>query len=129
MNGLRDDDFQPTIDGDPALIRWRARRNNLLALALSLGVVAAAVAVALLDRGLAERLGNLLVPALAVLSVLSVAGFFALANLPRSFDLLGRRSSLIVTLLAVLAFNWLVFLIFRLLRLAMAAGVTPGDLL
>lgn len=124
-----DDDFQPTIDGDPALIRWRARRNNLLALALSLGVVAAAVAVALLDRGLAERLGNLLVPALAVLSVLSVAGFFALANLPRSFDLLGRWSALIVTLLAVLAFNWLVFLVFRLLRLAMAAGVTPGDLL
>ena len=129
MNSPFDDDFQPTIDGDPALIRWRARRNHLLALALSLGVGAAAVAVALLDRGLAERLGNLLVPALAVLSVLSMAGFFALANLPRSFDLLGRWSALIVTLLAVLAFNWLVFLIFRLLRLAMAAGVTPGDLL
>jgi len=122
MKSGLDDSYQATIDLYSEKSHWRGRRNNLLALALTLLVGAAAVVVALLDHGLAERLGNLLLPAMAVLSVLAMAGFFALANLPRSFDLLGERSALIVTLLAVFAFNWLVFLLFRLLRIAMKAG-------
>lgn len=121
MNRQRDQSFQPTVDRYGSRRRpVGAVRGNLLAGGLSLGLAVAAAVVAVFDHSLAARLGDALLPVFVVLSVLSVVAFFALANLPRAFDLLGRKSALVLTLLSVVAFNWLAYLIFRLVRLALA---------
>lgn len=121
MKSRRDQTFQPTVDRYSSATR-RANRGNLLAAGLSLALAVAAVAVAVFDHALEATLGDALLPVFVVLSVLSAVAFFALANLPRAFDLLGRKSALVLTILSVVAFNWLAFLIFRLIRLAL-----PGN--